>query len=775
MVAPIAQPVFMMAFAHLLCQATRTCSVLLALALLTHSSCAKRRSCVLSLLDQIPEGSPAGEWECLAFLGGPREVAANANGLVFEQGAAVQRDSISVLSLDVQTRGSRHVTIGVTYGTNPGPGTVVEARLYGDGGRHAVESSTPTGRLTELHVRAPLEGARRLSLHHRTTRGAHLSIQSVAVLSLDRPGDDAARRRASALLKCLPFQEPGSARMSLQLRRFPFELDRCRRDGVILASGDTLAFDLHAEAAGSRLDVWVVRLLSAGRTRLSVDLHDGTGWVRAGTWGRSQMEARQWVKLQPALHVAPGTERLRFSLTGRGAAILLAEPVLLQNSGRPSGRPNLIVVDHDTMRADRLGCYGYTERPTSVALDSILERRGFYVFRRAYSAASWTLPATAKFLTSRYWDIEEEHALPRCYTTLAELLREDGYFCAAFTGGVVMRSTGLEQGFHEYWFTQQVGKVENVLPQSMEWLRTNTYSPFFLFLHTYETHVPYTRDVFCRELPCGTMGDISGGEPLFEPHLDTWFSLPPTESLYVQAAYDGGVRHACDATAGLFGLLDRLNLWENSVVVILSDHGEEFWDHFPAFAKHGHSLYGEQLNVPLLLHVPWESRRRLTHIEQPVSTVDLVPTVLDLLSVPSDHPFDGVSLLPALRGKRLERHVPILAISWRMRDRSIFRACAVLDSLKYIETMVDSAQLPEGSHLLRFLTPRRELYVLPRDPSEEADLAKDRPGDTRIMEKVLTGGLRAAIGPESREGAATVSQDMPEALKRQLAAMGYVE
>ena len=240
------------------------------------------------------------------------------------------------------------------------------------------------------------------------------------------------------------------------------------------------------------------------------------------------------------------------------------------------------------MRADRLGCYGYNLRPTSDRLDSVLNAKGFCAFRNAYSRASWTLPATAKFFTSRYLRIHEENNVPLEYKMMAEVLRDQGYYCISFTGGGYLRTPGFDQGFHDYYWTCALGKAEETFPQAMAWLKEEKIQPFFLFIHTFEVHTPYTRDILFGGLPPITLDEPGERRRLLmEGHrFDHAAALSPPESIYVQAAYDGGVRTACDATVELFELMDERGLWDQTIVVVLSDHGEEFWEHSSTFGHH---------------------------------------------------------------------------------------------------------------------------------------------------------------------------------------------
>lgn len=417
-----------------------------------------------------------------------------------------------------------------------------------------------------------------------------------------------------------------------------------------------------------------------------------------------------------------------------------------------------------------MGTYGYGARPTTVCLDAMLGKRGYSLFEHAYSPAPSTLPATAKFLAGRYHDIHRNGGVPRGYTLIQECLRDAGYYCAAFTGGGQLRSLGFEQGFHEFHWSEGVGKIEDSFSPAVEWLEANAGELFFLFLHTYETHMPYTRGEFCVGLPRGRLGDIIAGELLLpdEKGIRTNTPLTEPEKRYVSAAYDGGVKKATEGVADLLHELDRLELTDSTVVVILSDHGEEFWDHNRLFAEHGQTLHGELLNVPLIIFDPDRPAAGLHRIAGEVSTVDLLPTVLDLLGLPPITEVDGVSLMPLMeagdRGAELHREIPILA---SRLDKSY---CVIQDGVKYIRRLGDRPwlagrqDLPAGPG---------ELFRLIDDPREHNDLAAIQPDLRQRMEDLLHRAVGQALPPldvESSDNNGPLSPD----LERQLRAMGYV-
>jgi arylsulfatase A-like enzyme len=360
----------------------------------------------------------------------------------------------------------------------------------------------------------------------------------------------------------------------------------------------------------------------------------------------------------------------------------------------------------------------------------------------------------------------------RNQSLLAELLRENGYYCVAFTGGGALRLPGFEQGFHEYYWSENLGKVEETIVKGARWLESQPTEPFFLFMQTYETHWPLIRDTFCTGVPRGRLGDLSSGEPLLPPDMNHYTRLTREESLYVETAYDGSVHAACQSFVDLAIVMDELALWENSVVVVLSDHGEEFWDHFDLFAKHDHSsLYGELINVPFLIYRPGLPGTPLS-IE--VSTVDLVPTVVELLHVDAHSQWDGVSLVPLLNSHTVNRKIPILSLTTPEGPARQPRACIVRNGLKYIEPIGNPVDADRRSNENFYVENGKELYILNDDPFENSNRFEEDPVTAGVMSKHLHQGLADVIR-SGGEAMQPIQRSIPSTLEDQLKALGYME
>lgn len=775
----------------------------------------------VSLADQLDPDEPPGPWRPAALLGIDPAWFAEAEGLVvvrdgvqrpatelagedpatirtlIRSGALIQTEKLSSLSLPVKLLAGERMVVCLRYpglkmgSTGPWEPQAVRVkflrdgeeslrvRLLRDGEEGLRRVGGPPGEYVQRATLVPEGGADRIEIVHKQEPGTPLKLLSADILVVAAGAPYSETERAQCFLRF------GSGDTSLLFHGAAVRrLIRVSRFGMtancaVLTPGDALEFSLPPGSEEGRLAFHVLRPPD-GEARLTVGCDDGVRWPKVARWGDRELPRGEWKQLTADLRRFPGgTGRIRLTHTGESGPLGIAEPVLLPPAGRAPDAPNLVLVVLDTLRADRLGCYGYTERPTSERLDRTLEEWGFALFRRAFTASPWTVPATAKFMSSRYLDFHGVRRIPESTTMLAEFLRGKGYYCAAFTGGGMVAVPGMEQGFHEYRWSSGFGKVEGSFPQAGEWLRQWEGGPFFLFVHTYETHRPYTRGTFCRDLPRGRLGDLSAGEPLFNREASTVTQLTGEERAYVQAAYDSGVYYACEATADLLDTLQKSGRRRRTVVVILSDHGEELWDRHQIFGAHGHSLHAEMLEVPLLLHGPETAGWGLRMLEEPASTVDLPPTVADLLGLPWEGEADGVSLRPLLSGGEIHRTIPIIADLQRapLHPEIPPQACVIVDGIKYIEPLAPGTAAGKGplSGVVPPAVPA--LYRLSDDPGERQNLVGVDSALAARMLDLLRQGMLNALQPGDPPGARGTEGEGPLSgeLEEQLHALGYLD
>lgn len=297
-----------------------------------------------------------------------------------------------------------------------------------------------------------------------------------------------------------------------------------------------------------------------------------------------------------------------------GSFVALANPLLRSGAAVvAAARPNLLLVTIDTLRADHLGMYGYA-RETSPFLDSLAARS--VVFDDVTAQSSWTKSSMASMFTSTYPELNgvrgADHLLPLDIVTLAEVLEREGYFTVGIqTNPWLLPRSRISRGFAEYQWLQPAPPAARVNERAVEVLNRRPDAPFFLYLHYMDVHHPY---------------------------------MPPASYLRFgsrpEDAYDGEIRYLDDQLAGLHQTLAEKGLLENTLIVVTSDHGEEFGDHGGRF--HGGTLYHEQLNVPLMLN--WQSRLPAgLRVAGPMQNLDIAPTILELLGAALPPGFQGIS------------------------------------------------------------------------------------------------------------------------------------
>ncbi len=459
---------------------------------------------------------------------------------------------------------------------------------------------------------------------------------------------------------------------------------------------------------------------------------------------------------------APLALSVVLTLVGCGQQPGDAGPVQLQGA---------VLIVLDTVRADHLSAYGHF-RKTSPNIDRLADEG--VLFEQVVAYAPWTLPSAAALLSGEYPERVFQNRLQR---SLVSRFRDAGITTAAVTeGGWMSRAFGIDLGFEHYEEEEgevqflepgeernpnPAGGVDHTFARAGDWLSRVGDRRFFLMIHTYEPHAPYTRKTFTEGMDSGPVGDRLSID--FLAHLKSGrVVLDEVGQRYVDALYDGGIHEADRHVGELLTLLDRLGLGDRTVVVVTSDHGEELGDHFPTeTADHGHSLRDPLLLVPLVLRDPLNDypRRR---VASQVRLLDVMPTIADLLDVPVEGALDGSSLLPLMNGADDRERVARVGVTKRGPPRSGIRATGY----KYIVAHGPDRELPP----LTPPPPARQLYDLSEDPGEHRNLADSRPELAEELQRLLdtnapSRNLEAPQHPESID---------PETLER-LRSLGYVD
>ena len=476
-------------------------------------------------------------------------------------------------------------------------------------------------------------------------------------------------------------------------------------------------------------------------------------------------------RLLPSVGIKSGRAVLA-ARTLSGAGLLLLSVSLVVQTVAPrlplppgaTGR-SILLVSLDTLRGDRVGRME-AGRPLTPALDA-LARRGT-LFEQATAAAPWTLPSHASVFTGRlpysHGARTEHQAMRPDLATLAERLRDAGYRTAAFTGGGYVASFfGFDQGFEIYEDHNETveGGPGRIFEAARTWIESVGNAPFFAFVHTYEVHYPYTHDDFVDASARRALGPL-GVEELEAIHRGERI-LTPAERESVKRLYDGDVASADHQVGALLEDLARAGILDSLLVVVISDHGEDLWDHDALRSPgHGHSLYEELLHVPLIFSAP-SLVREGGRVRAPVSLIDLAPTLLDLAGLPALSAAEGRSLAQVLKeGGEIEPR-PIVAESIEYGPDRFSR--------REGDRKVILAPRPDRYNAGVELAVRPvEIFDLSQDPQELTSLASSPPSGMGPSVEALWRRVEAVFKP-ARSGEGKLA---PE-LREQLRSLGYVQ
>jgi len=406
--------------------------------------------------------------------------------------------------------------------------------------------------------------------------------------------------------------------------------------------------------------------------------------------------------------------------------------------------PNVLLVSVDTLRADHLGTYGYS-RPTSPRIDAFAETA--VVFEHCQASASWTLPSMASVFTSTYsstnrcWSLGAR--LDDTFTTLAEVLLAKGYDTACVVSHLFCTTRhGLQQGFVHFddsYAYPEVDPDEAITSQVIsdrgirfleQKARVADGRPWLLWLHYFDPHDDY----------------------MWQPEHTPKFVVEGAQPSAVDL-YDGEIAYTDQHIGRVLDALEREGLAASTLVVLVADHGEEFHEH--GGVGHGTTLFGEQIRVPFLVRAPSIAPGRVSSL---VRTVDLMPTVLDLVGLEGHSESVGRSLAPWMRGPRASALDEAPALSETRMGANA-----------HLESVVDG-----GLELVRHRTSGAvSLFDLVKDPAEQRDLASTRADDVKRLEADLDALIAEAEAKS--EGYEFAPAQIDPAVASHLSGLGYVE
>jgi arylsulfatase A-like enzyme len=442
-------------------------------------------------------------------------------------------------------------------------------------------------------------------------------------------------------------------------------------------------------------------------------------------------------------------------------------------------KPHVFIYLIDTLRADHMSCYGYW-RKTTPFIDGFA--KGGILFKNCFATASWTRPAVGSILTglypNRHRGEDNEDRLSTEVDTIAEVLKSHGYTTIYITPNVnSSQLLNFDQGIDFYKFSKG-GTHINKFYYSSEYLNSEFFEiiennpellnePLFVFLHTIDAHDPYTpKEPFLKFKKMDKERENLGLPDNIRMKKAAKQGLSREDIDYIKSLYDCEILHNDYYFRKLLDFLKEKNLYENSIIVLVADHGEQFDEHGGLF--HGTSIYNEEIHVPLIIKFPHgEFSGKQT--DMMASQVDIFPTIMDYLEIKTSSDVDGISLFNILTNNRFQRS---LFVRERLnRDENhknnFLGIINTTDKIKHIITYTDGF----------FITAlNMESYNLAEDFSEKRDILMEKPGGFRFksikfladyfLEKMESLGFK--------EEEKVYPDTLPPDKIKQLRALGYI-
>jgi len=498
--------------------------------------------------------------------------------------------------------------------------------------------------------------------------------------------------------------------------------------------------------------------------------------ARLLAWGLSLLKSPTWLRVSKVLIIA-------------FAIILTLDIAVVFGAKRASSAPkpsrgkralsknnfNIILITIDALRPDHISAYGYDQIQTK-AIDQLAEAG--IVFENALSNAPWTYPSFISLLTSQY-----PESISNCKNlrvdskviTLAEVLKESGWrTIAILTNPFLVKKFNLTQGFEMLYHSDEMifmdlvlytqlydllGRINsklflkesspNITNQAVKFIKKVQSEKFFLWIHYIDPHLPYC-DPWAtpRPLPPAYQGPISCNFVDWKSVYKGKLKLNRQDIAVLEYLYDGGILFVDKQLARLFNYLHKNQLWEKSMIILSSDHGEEFYEH--KSLHHGTSQYWELIHIPLIIKLP--GRNPPSRVREMVELIDLAPTILDFLGIDIPKSFKGTSFAPIFR-----------KTSWSPKPY-FFSSCNFWGpTLKAIRTSKYTLiyNLKKQTH---------QLFDRQKDPFEQKNLAEEMKEQSKFLLEKLKEHLAEVEFHPSSKARSMVQPDL-----NRLRALGYVK
>jgi arylsulfatase A-like enzyme len=426
----------------------------------------------------------------------------------------------------------------------------------------------------------------------------------------------------------------------------------------------------------------------------------------------------------------------------------------LYGQGLSSG-PNFILISVDTLRADHLGCYGYF-RNTSPNIDKFAKEG--ILFRNCVGISSWTLPSHLSMLTGLYpishgANTRRDKLIDKVLT-LPEALKDKGYVTAGFVSGYFVSSEfGYKQQFdiydERYLASFKDITSDKINEAAISWLKQNFSKKFFLFIHYYDVHFDYIPPPpYNVMFDANYQGDLTGKKYYKKASITDKRDLE-----HMIALYDGEIRWTDSHIGKLLEEIERLGVDNRTVIILTSDHGDEFLEH--GRKGHGNNLYETTIHTPFILKIPGGEKGVIR--DDPISPVDIMPTLLALAGVHIKVELDGRDLTNLEDKKR--------AIFSELNFKShIYRDINIQKSIR----------LGRYKMIFDFLRGEQKFFDLKEDPQEKENLMNSESSSHIETKKELAEKFFKWLKVREEKQERAVKVELDDVTKKQLKSLGYL-
>lgn len=500
-------------------------------------------------------------------------------------------------------------------------------------------------------------------------------------------------------------------------------------------------------------------------------------------------------KLNPS-HSLSRRQCLKYALYG-GASTLLSPSIFISGCSRKKKpMPNIVIMLVDTLRPDRMSTYGYS-KPTSPNIDALAKES--VIFEQCNAPAPWTLPSIVSMLTSTFpcehGVLLEKHKIARDLEPLASRLKKLDYLTLSlFVNSHAGEMSGLTRD-HDYWKLLKRNEPEGMTVTGRRTgaiIEYHPKRPFYLYIHNIEPHDPYgvprrfiqkfgkisqeTKEIVTKlyvdyrqathtgyQARMKREKGISDNTAQQQMYINNFYKAAE----HVNFLYDASVRHADYNVGQIIETLKRLGEWDNTMFILLSDHGEEFGEH--GGWQHDQSVYQELMHVPLIIRFP-HAQFAGQRVKDTLTLVDLMPTIFDYMQRP-DLMYDlrGNSFLPTIDGEPFHKPGELFVTGMRMNKKKHFRP--------FKETRGDINIVIRRDNykgIFNIEPDTIELYDLTTDPAEKVDLSSKKT-DLALQMKQYALKWYAENSAKQKLKAPIKEEKLDQATLENLKSLGYIE